>query len=204
MSSLVLPTVPGIAWPVTRSLVTDSTIQQSISGMETRINNWSLPRWKWSLSYSILRSAAAFAEYQQLVGFINARYGQFDSFLYKDSDDNFVSGQQIGVGDGVTTVFQLVRSLGGFIEPVKAPNAAAGVSLFLNGSSTSAYALSVWGSPAGGGLVTFTTPPAAGVVITANINYYWPCRFDMDSFEFSQFMTGFYEMKKLQLISLKN
>jgi uncharacterized protein (TIGR02217 family) len=203
MSTLVLPAMPGIAYPVNRSPVFDTTVQASISGKETRIARQTYPRWKWSLTYNILRSAAALAEYQAIVGFFNSRQGMFDTFLYQDTDDNFVSGQQIGIGDGTTRTFQLVRSFGGFIEPVLAPNTTAGVAVYLNGTITAAYTLSLWagGAP---GVVTFTTAPASGVVITANINYYWPCRFDMDSADFSLFMSGFYELKKLSIISVKN
>lgn len=205
MSTSILPTLPGVAWPVVRSPQWDTTIQKAISGKETRIARESYPRWTWTLSYNILRSAAAFAEYQNLVGFFNACLGQFDTFQYLDSIDNTVTGQQIAIGDGVTTVFQLVRSFGGFIEPVFAPNAVSGV--YLNGiKQLSGVSNTAWGTAnsQGPGVLIFTSPPANGVVITADFTYYWPCRFNMDSIELSQFLSGMHELKKLSLISVKN
>jgi uncharacterized protein (TIGR02217 family) len=192
MSSAVLPTLPGVAYPVTRSLVSDVTIQQSISGLETRINNQSVPRYKWSLSYNILRSAAAFAEFQTLLGFINSRFGQWDSFLFVDPTDNAVTGQQISVGDGSTKSFQLVRTLGGFIEPMLAPNIGATINIYLNGViQPTGHSVSGWGTTTPG-VLTFTTAPGSGVVITADFSY------------FSLFMDSYYELKKLPLISVKN
>ncbi len=206
MSTSVLPTVPGISWPVTRSPVWETTVQQAISGKETRIATQSYPRWKWQLSYNILRSAAAFAEYQSILGFFNGRQGMFDTFLYQDSDDNAVTFQSIGAGDGTTTVFQLIRTFGAFNEPVLAPNVVGNV--YLNGvaQSPSSYTVTNWGTAnaAGPGNIIFNSAPGNGVGIRADFSYYWPCRFDMDSADFSQFLNSFYELKKLSIISVKN
>ena len=188
---------------MTRSPVFDTTIQSAVSGKETRIARQSIPRWKWDVSFNLLRSAAALAEFQNLVGFFNSLLGQFDTFLYTDADDNLVIGQRIGTGNGVTTAFPLVRSFGSFVEPILAPNTTAGVSVYLNGSITGAYSLSTWGSP-NPGVVTFNTAPASGVAITANINYYWPCRMSQDSVPFELFMSQFYSAKKMSFISVKN
>ncbi len=50
-----------------------------------------------------------------------------DTFLYTDATDNTVIAQSIGTGNGSTTTFQLVRSFGGFVEPILAPNAVTTV-----------------------------------------------------------------------------
>lgn len=206
MSTQVLPTMPGVAWPVGRTMLDDVTIQTNISGKETRINNQSVPRYRWQLTYNILRSAAAYTEYQQMLGFINSRYGRWDTFLYQDNDDKAVTGQQIGTGDGTTTVFQLVRTLNGFIEPVLAPNAVSAVKLNGVTQSGGSYTVTNWGTANanGPGVIIFNTPPGNGVTITADFTYYWPCRFDMDSYEFSQFMSQYYDLKKLSFVSVKN
>ncbi len=204
MSTNLLPAIPGIAWPVVRSPVFDTTVQTAISGKETRIALQTFPRWKWDLTYNILRSAAALAEYQAIAGFFLSRQGQFDTFLYQDADDNSVTGQQIGTGDGTTKSFQLIRAFGGFIEPMLAPNTGATINIYLNGVlQPTGHAVSAWGSTTPG-VLTFTSAPGSGVIITADFNYYWPCRFNMDTVDFSLFMSGFYELKKLSIISVKN
>jgi uncharacterized protein (TIGR02217 family) len=131
MSTTVLPSLAGLGWGIQRTPVFNTVVQQAISGKETRISLYSYPRWKWELSYNILRSAAAYTELQQLAGFFNTLLGQFDTFLYQDADDNSVTGQGIGTGNGSTSEYQLVRSFGGFVEPVLAPNNIS--SLYLNG-----------------------------------------------------------------------
>jgi uncharacterized protein (TIGR02217 family) len=193
----------GVAWPVSRTMMDDVTIQTAISGKETRINNQTYPRYQWDLVYNILRSAPAFTEYQQLLGFINARYGRWDTFLYTADDDNAVVGQSIGTGDGATTQFQLLRTLSGFIEPVLAPNNVSAVKLNGTTQSGGSYSISNWGSSAPG-ILTFNSAPGSGVAITADFTYYWPCRFNMDKYAFSEFLGGMYELKKLSIISVKN
>jgi uncharacterized protein (TIGR02217 family) len=195
--------MPGVAWPVVRTMMDDVNIQTAVSGKETRINLQSYPRYQFDLTYNILRSAAAYTEYQQLLGFINSRYGRWDSFLYTADDDNSVTGQAIATGDGATTAFQLIRTLSGFIEPVLAPNAVSAVKLNGVTQGGGSYSVPNWGTSTPG-VLTFNSAPGNGVAITADFTYYWPCRFNMDKFAFSEFMSQMYELKKLSLITVKN
>jgi len=207
MSTPVFVPPPGTGWPITRTPSWNTGVQQAISGRECRLSFYSYPRWKYELTINVARSSAAYSstEYQYIVGFFNSLYGQTSTFLYQDADDNYVAGQEIGVGDGATTTFQLVRSFGGFVEPVLAPNYTAGVAVYLNGVlQTSGVTFSEWGDPGNPGQVTFATAPAAGVAITANINYYWPCRMSADDLATSLMLQGMYEIKKFTFISCKN
>ena len=80
-------------------------------------------------SAPVLRSAAAYLEYQTLQGFINSLYGGTGLFLFNDVNDNTATAQgfgQGGQGDGVTTTFQLVRTFGGFTERLSVPSRLAG------------------------------------------------------------------------------
>ena len=202
MSSAVFPSLQGIAWNVKRSPRWSTRVQAAVSGKETRIADWSYPRWQWELAFEFLRGDAAHAEFQALAGFLNARQGQFDSFLYQDADDNAVTGQAIAIGDGTTKIFQLARSFGGFTEPVQAPNAVN--QIYLNGVAQpgTLYSVSSWGA-AIPGAVTFTTAPGAGVVITADFSFYFPCRFLDDSLDFEKFMFQLWQGKKIRFQSIK-
>jgi uncharacterized protein (TIGR02217 family) len=157
MSSSVLPSLAGLGFDVVRTPVWDTEIQTAISGKETRIAYFTYPRWKWDLTYNVLRSSAAFTELQQLAGFFNARQGMFDAFLYQDADDNSVTAQTISTGDGATTAFQLIRAFGGFIEPILAPNALSAV--YLSGVSipTAGYS-----APTTGALTSTASGSLAG------------------------------------------
>ncbi len=196
MSSAVFPDLPGLTWTITRTPIWKTLKQTVASGLENRVGLWSLPQWQWTLIYEFLRSSAAFGELQSLVGFFNARQGSYDTFLFRDPSDCSVTGQQIGIGDGTTASFQLVRSFGGFTEPVKEVNGTPVV--YANGVAVSGWAVG------NTGIVTFDSAPASGAVVSADINYYWRVRFVDDQYDFDNFMYQLWECKKLQLISVKS
>ncbi len=202
MSTAILPSLAGLGFDIVRTPVWDTIIQQAISGKETRMARQTYPRWAWELTYNVLRSGAAYGELQQLAGFFNARQGMFDTFLYQDADDNSVTAQTIGTGNGTTATFQLIRTFGGFIEPVLAPNTVSHV--YLNGvNQASGWSVTGWGT-ATPGILTFTSPPGNGVSITADFTYYFPVRMSEDSVPFTLFLSQHYKAKKFSFVSVKN
>lgn len=207
MSTAILPSHAGLGFSVTRTPVWDTTVQQAISGKETRIARLTYPRWKWDLTYTVLRSGAAFGELQQLAGFFNARQGMYDTFLYQDADDNAVIGQQIATGDGATVNFKMLRTFGGFIEPMLAPNLSQTVNIYVNSVlQTSGTSVTGWGTSSSGGpgILTFATAPASGAIITADFSYYFPVRMSEDSVSFDLFLSQMYRAKKFGFVSVKN
>jgi uncharacterized protein (TIGR02217 family) len=160
MSVATFPVLAGLGWDVNRTEMWKNTVQENVSGKETRVALWSYPRRQWALTYDFLRqgtvNGSSYTEFSQLAGFFNQRQGTFDSFLYTDSDDASVTGQSIGAGDGTTTAFQLIRSFGGFIEPILAPNAVGAV--YLGGTAIPTGGLS---APTNGAL-TSTSAGALG------------------------------------------
>ena len=122
--------------------------------------------------------------------------------LFRDPSDDRVNGEQIGVGNASATVFQLQRAMGaalpggGFLEPIVAPDVVSAV--YLNGVTQSRGSYSVDSNT---GLVTFSTPPGSGRVVTADYSYYFRCRFIDDSYAFENFMFRLWQLKKLTFIS---
>lgn len=216
MSTAVLPVFVGRpAWPVKRSPIWKARITEAESGKESAFTYWSYPRWQYELTYDALRQGTrrlgTFAEFAQMAAFFNARSGPVDSFLYQDMDDNAVTGQALGPGDGTTTSFQLVRAFGGYVEPVFAPNVVSNV--YLNGApqSPASYTVNFWGATSPG-TVVFNTAPGAGVAISADFSFYWPCRFGAisssgtvttEQLDFEAFMSTLYSAKSVKFISLK-
>lgn len=208
MSTAVFPALNGLAWDISRTVNWDTTIQSAVSGFETRFAAKPFPKYEWKFSFEFLRQGAllgqSFTELFTLIGFYNLRQGQLDSFLYQDADDNAVIGQQIGVGDGSTKTFQMLRTLGGFAEPILAPNIVSAV--YVDGvlkTLGTDYSISAWGS-ATPGIVTFVTAPANTKLVTADFSFYWPCRFNTDATEFNKMMTSLYEAKQIDIVSLYN
>jgi uncharacterized protein (TIGR02217 family) len=87
---------------------------------------------------------------------------------------------------------------GGFLEPVVAPNILGAV--YLDGITQSAGNYSVDPNT---GLVTFSTAPGSGLIITADYSYYFRCRFVDDSYAFENFMFQLWQLKKLTFISVR-
>jgi uncharacterized protein (TIGR02217 family) len=202
MSTAVLPSLIGLGFDVVRTPQWDTVVQTSLSGKETRFARQTYPRWKWDMAYNVLRSNASYGELQMLAGFFNERQGKFDTFLYQDADDNSVTGQAVATGDGSTKVFQLIRTFGGFIEPVLAPNVVSGI--YVNGVlQTSGVSTSAWGSAAPG-MITFTAAPANGAAVTASFSYYFPVRMSVDSVSFTMFLSQYYKAKNFSFVSVKN
>ncbi len=195
---LILPTLPGITWPVDKSVGQfDTTVQTSVSGKENRHINRIQPRYTYTIQIAALDSNGTNAgliynSLQTLVGFFNQCYGKALVFQFIDPDDNSVIGQPFGAGDGTTTTFQLCRTLGGFTDNVFALTGSP--LIYLNGviqTPGTNYSMNMQT-----GVVTFKTAPSLGTALTWTGNYAWWCTWDDDALDLSNFALGLYEMKK--------
>lgn len=213
MSALLLPALAGLGWSIQRTVIWGAADRQTnVSGTEVSKSLWSYPMYQWQVIYNVLRTGTlegtAYTEMQQLLGFYNGRNGGTDSFLYTDGDDNKVTNQTIGLGDGTTTVFKLQRAFGSAAsEPIYAPTLSLTFNVYLNDVLQSAanYTVTPWGTTNsnGPGCVIFNTAPGAGVRITASFSFYWPCRFVEDQCVFEKMMQGYYRVQKIAFQSIK-
>ena len=197
MSNAVFPILPGLAWDVVKRPTFSSIVQRAASGREVRAALWSYPIWVWKLTYDLLRDDAT-NELRTLMGFFLARQGSFDSFLYSDPSDSSVTAQSIGAGTGALKTFQLVRALGGFVEPVFDVNGTPTIKV--NGVTQTTPAQYSINST---GLVTFVTAPASGATITADFSYYFRCRFKEDMAEFTNFASKLWAARTIEFTSVK-
>ncbi|HEY1794922.1 MAG TPA: DUF2460 domain-containing protein [Stellaceae bacterium] len=193
----IFPTLPGLSWSVTKQPRFATRIQRAVSGRELRALDQPNPSWTWTLSYSVLRDGGGCDELRTLMGFFLEQQGAFAPFLFVDPGDNSVSGQALGIGDGSTAAFRLVRTMGGFAEPITAPNVVAKV--YVNGVVQSPSGYSV---DADTGVVTFAAPPPAGEAVSADFTYYFRVRFADDSAEFENFMFQLWSLRQVKLQSV--
>lgn len=182
MSQLVYPSLPGLAWPVRRTPVWNTVQKRTASGRLFTARLADYPWYRIRLSYEFLRQRGNLDEYQTLLGFFNRVGGAADNFLFEDIDDRTVTGQVIGVGDGSTRKFQLVREFGGFVEPVYGLQGPPAMKLGSTAVSGATYTVDDYG------LVNFNTAPASGVQISWSGDYFWRCHFAKDSVDFDKFM----------------
>lgn len=193
MSNALYPTLPGLTWGMTKTPVWSTQVQKAVSGRELRASYFSYPIYKIKLKYEFLRSGAQ-AELQALMGFYNARQGSFDSFLLNDASDNTVTDQAFGTGNGVKTQFQLVRTYGGFAEPIAYVNGAAVIKS--NGTVVSNYTIA-------NGVVTFAAAPAVGAVLTWSGSFYYRVRFANDTLDFQQVYRQIWSAGTVDLMTVK-
>lgn len=221
MSNIVFPVLPGVSIERSRNPIWDSIVQKTAAGRVLGLTSQTYPRWKYKLTFEFLRSGAH-QELEAIVGLFNRMRGRADTFLFFDEDDNATISQQIGVGDGATKSFQLLRGVGGFVEPIaevqtiasltvggavmnaslaECPDESPSLSLdFLSGTYM------VWENDyayAGGGRVVFNTAPAVGLPIVWSGTYYHRCRFDNDEISFDRFLWKLWKTKSVDFTTEK-
>jgi len=197
-----LPTLPGLSWSRFKRPAFSTRIADHVSGREVRSPFRSTPLYEFEVNYDGLTSSASTypglgaSSLQTLMGFFLQLQGQFGTFLYSDPDDNAVADELLGTGDGTTTTFAFVRTLGGFSEPVSFVTSVSKLSL--NGVNQ----LSGWALAAPNSLV-FTSAPAMGVAITADFSFAFECRFLDDQMNFEAFMSQLWQLQKMTFRSVK-
>lgn len=145
-----------------------------------------------------------------LTAFFEARRGQLYGFRFRDPVDH-VSGpgvtpmdQSLGIGDGATTIFQLIKryeDAGSIYDRPICKPVADSVRIAVDGiEQTDGTDFSV---DTDTGEVSFTSPPVTGSVLTAGFRFDVPVRFDADRLDIS--LEGFEagEVADLPLIEIR-
>ena len=146
------------------------------------------------LNYELLRSDAAHAELQAVAAFFCENAGAADAFWLAPPGLASVVGQSLGVGDGVTTSFALMRIFGTYPEPVQATSGVTAV--YLNGvPQASGWSVSSGFFPA----IQFASAPASGAMVSADFASLWLCRMSDDYADFENFMTLFWSFNTVKL-----
>jgi len=156
------------------------------SGYEERNRQWANSRRRYDAGTGVKDADALHA----VIDFFEERRGRAYGFRFKDwSDfkscppltDPAATDQDIGTGDGATTVFQLAKTYGGgylpwtrtIVKPVAGTVLVAVDGVALDpGSDFTVDATT--------GEVTVTSPPGNGLAVTAGFAFDVPVRFDTD------------------------
>ncbi len=158
------------------------------SGAEARNARWSGVRRRWDVGGVVMRSAEAAG----LATFFEARGGRLRGFRFRDvldwkscglGDEVAAGDQEIGVGDGVETSFQLVKAYASGAASwsrVIAKPVAGSVLVAVDGVGTEAFVVDV-----ATGVVTLDAAPGVGAAVTAGFAFDVPVRFDVERLEVS-------------------
>ncbi|QOG44058.1 DUF2460 domain-containing protein [Neisseria gonorrhoeae] len=198
MGNAVFPEFPGLKWGRKKTAVWSTGTQKSASCREFRTAYYTYPQWRFSLSFEVLRTKASVNELEKLAGFFNARKGSFESFLYEDPADNAVTDQPVGNTVQGVARYQLVRSMGGFIEPVSAVKERPAVKV---GGTALAYGRDY--TVTDKGVLVFNTPQPPGRPITWTGGFYFRVRFTSDTVDFENVLGSLWAAKKIEFTSVK-
>lgn len=169
-----------------------TTVNEGFAGGEQRNRNWSQTRGVWTID--IQNKPQQY--FDALHAFFLVVGGQADAFRFKDHKDFTATNQIIGTGDGVTTVFQLVKNyvsgprtyVRNIYKPITSSvldfegnPLADTVKVYDQGALLTAgvdYTLDYTT-----GLITFTTAPVNAHAITSDFQFHYPVRFTTDEFK---------------------
>jgi uncharacterized protein (TIGR02217 family) len=180
------------------------------SGREQRNARWAHSRRRYDAGYGVKSLDAL----QAVVAFFEERRGQLHGFRWRDRLDHSSAApgapaspldQGIGIGDGITAAFHLVKTYGAgfapYVREIVKP-VAGSVRVAIAGAEVAGSAFSC---DATTGTVTFLAGhiPAAGAAVTAGFLFDVPVRFDTDYLEvdLSAFAAG--AIPKIPLVEIK-
>lgn len=124
MTLNVYPSITGYVWTPTIAPVWNSQAQKTVSGRVVAATYQQYPLYKFQVKYATLSQSV----FDTLLAFFNQQQGNVVPFWFDAGPGNdSVTAQPIGTGDGTTTTFQLLRSYGGFSEPIAAANGAPSI-----------------------------------------------------------------------------
>jgi uncharacterized protein (TIGR02217 family) len=182
-----------------------TNIVTTLSGHERRNSNWADAR----LSFDVAPGVRSEAELGILLNFFRARRGPAVGFRFRDPFDHHsndagitprASDQVIGQGDGLQTIFQLVKTYGissnGQKRLITHPNTSS-LRVAVNGTTVNGWSL------AAGGKIIFEIAPSAGAIISAGFLFDVPVRFTDDRIEVSRFSFEAGDIPAVALIEIK-
>ena len=174
-------------------------IIMSQGGHEQRNRNWAHARAKYQVG-QVNRSRS---ETQDLIAFFRAvAFGRFNAFRFKDYTDYTFTNVPLGTGNAVATQFQLLKryTLGAYSldRPLYKPVSGT-VTCALNGTPTAGFTVSLTT-----GMVTFSSAPGNGVVITASGEFDTPVRFDTDWMNIQPHAPDAYSWPSIELLEVRD
>lgn len=177
----------------------NTTVFEATSGFEQRNINWSASRAKYDVAHGIKHKS----DMDIIVDFFMAMRGKAYAFRYKDWGDFQIANQEIGVGDGTTVAFQLIKvysdplALQTFTRTIKKPVNGSLTSVLVAGAPNTNFTLDYTT-----GILTFTAghaPTVGQTVVIAYIEFDVPVRFDTDDLTVRQ---DFYQVESWEGIQL--
>lgn len=177
--------------------VYSTDIVTSAAGYEKRNSNWSQARAVYNVAHGVKNKA----QLDTLIAFFRARRGRAEAFRFKDWTDYQIINGVIGEGDGVQTTFQITKRYHStdaattrtILKPVD-----GSVNMYVDGVLEAAVTIDV-----NTGIITFTTPPAQGSIISVDCEFDVPVRFETDQLIARLDEYGLYSWGDIALVEVR-
>lgn len=195
----IFPELTGLKFDLVMAPRFNTGISTSSSGKEVRTQYQAYPLWDYELSYEWLPNrTSGRQDLETIVGFFLQRKGSFESFLYRAPETPYESSILIGLGDGTSTTFRLLRTIGSFVEPAGGVESAIHLELTVDNLPVALADFTLEDHRD----VIFDTAPSTGAEIRASFYPLLRVRFKEDSAEFNQFVSRLWEIQSLGLRSV--
>ena len=198
-SYAIFPWLSGRGWALHQRPNFTTGEAELVSGRSRRAAKMTTPLWEFELTYDLLRGTPA-GDLAAIIAFFSTLQGMTTPFWFEPFGLSPIAGQALGTGDGATNVFAFQRTLGLYTQPIAGVFDVAAVYLAGAIVPPNVYTIEAMGFPA---TVTFATAPAAGVQVSADFSYYLLCRFAEEFEDIEEFVSEFYSLQSLKLISVK-
>lgn len=196
MSFLEIRFPDSISFNSSTILEFNTTIITSKNGKEYRNVNWNNNKMK----FNIVNGIKTKTELNEVIKFFRNVKGKAYGFRFKDWTDFSAVNQQIGIGDGETKEFQLIKTytINGntYTRKIKKPVIST-IKVFLDGIETNDFSIDLTN-----GLITFEVAPSDTTIITANFEFDVPVRFNNDLLEVSLNSLSSGKINNLELIEI--
>lgn len=210
----VFPVLPQ-GFPVKLKSKFGTIVGTTKSLREMRAPKNTLPIWEFEIVFEELRDQtqnqtpyapfAGFTQYMQLVQLWLNMYGQANNFAFDAPWDNSRASQQIGVGDGTTTIFPIYSTWGiapnSILQPIGVINTITEVrvsGVLIPSAHYFANRNKLYFQDSLGN----TYPPGAGFPITMTMTYYYLCKFVEDEQDFEEFGKNRWRVPSLKFESV--
>ena len=197
MSFLEIRFPESIAFNFSSILEFNTTIIKSKNGYEQRNINWNTNKMK----FNIINGIKTKAELDEVITFFRNVRGAGYGFRFKDWTDYQAENQYIGVGNGKTKEFQLIKSYRVsdnivYYRKITKPVIST-VRVFINDIESKDFNIDLTS-----GLITLNTVPEIDSIIKANFEFDVPVRFENDIMEITMNSINSGNIKDITLIEI--
>lgn len=197
MSFLEIRFPESIAFNSSSILEFNTTIIKAKNGYEQRNINWNSNKMK----FNIINGIKTKTELDELITFFRNVKGAGYGFRFKDFTDYQAENQYIGVGNGETKEFQLIKAYRVsdnivYYRKITKPVIST-VRVFINDIESKDFNIDLTT-----GLITLNTAPEIDSTIKANFEFDVPVRFENDIMEITMNSINSGNIKDITLIEI--